>query len=412
MPDLGAFRGIRYAAASELRDLVCPPYDVITPEEHGRLLARHPHNAVRIELPFSQFPGEATDARYRRAGALFRSWLGEGVLERASSPCLFVYRQDFARDGGRARVAGVVGALRLEQLGPGSGVLPHERTMPGPVEDRLALLRACPVNISPIYGIYRGRGELAPYLDALAARPTQARFVDDNGTLHRLWSIASAAEGAMLADAVRAGPLVIADGHHRYETALAYRRELGGPGEQDAVMCFCVDADAEDLQVLPYHRGFSTPVPVHELARRIEGAFPCKRLPRGKGRAALGASGARHALLVVMRDEELLVEPSPEAVDDALAGRAEAWRRLDVVVLHEIVLRRVLREGVDALRFSTDAGAIEALVSSGERDVGVILRPLHASDVIEVARSGERMPQKASYFWPKALTGLVFRALF
>src|SRR5919106_3443472 len=213
MPELRPFRGVRYTPMGPLKELVCPPYDVISPDEQVRLHERHPYNAVLIELLFSESNPPAE--RYARAAAQFRAWLEAGVLVPDDAASLYVYRQDYVSpDGGRKRVAGIVGALDLEEFG--TGVFPHERTMPGPIEDRLALLRACPVNISPIYAIYRGGGELRPYIDSLEPRPPDARFVDYAGTLHRVWAVRAPAEIEVIQDAVAAGPMVIADGHHRY----------------------------------------------------------------------------------------------------------------------------------------------------------------------------------------------------
>src|SRR5918999_1331360 len=279
MPDLAPFRGVRYAHSEELAAIVCPPFDVISEEAQKRLYERHPHNAVRIELPFSET--HDADDRYVKAAIQFRSWLEEGVLVRDQQPCLYVYRQDFTHNGVPRRVTGVIGALRLEELGDESGILPHERTMPGPIEDRLALLEACPVNISPIYAIYRGRGGLAPYFDSLEGRPPAARLIDDNRTLHRLWVISAPAELQVLAEAVRPGPLVIADGHHRYETALAYAGKKEFPGPHEAVMCFCADADVEDLNVLPYHRAVSARVDVGDVRARLEGLWRSRELADG-----------------------------------------------------------------------------------------------------------------------------------
>lgn len=410
MPQLRAFRGLRYAASGELKDLVCPPYDVITPDDQIRLHERHPHNAVRVELPFSDAPGATAGHRYEIAGRRFREWCDQGVLVRSDRAALYVYRQDFIFHGERCRVQGVIGALGLEPFG--AGILPHEHTMPGPVEDRLALLRACPVNISPIYGIVRGGGALLPYFDSLATRPPEARFVDDTGTLHRLWAVSMPAEIDMLSGAFAEGPLVIADGHHRYETALAYRAEMdGAPGERDAVMCFCVDADSEDVRVLPYHRSFVTRAGPAELGGRLRAAFHTRTVAPGAGAAALAASRAAHAFLFLLPGEELLVEASLDDVDARVGARPEAWRRLDVVALHEVVMPLIAPDGVERLSFSSDPDGIAQLVRSSEHTAAVVLRPLRASDVIEVARAGERMPQKASFFWPKALTGLVFRPL-
>jgi uncharacterized protein (DUF1015 family) len=280
-----------------------------------------------------------------------------------------------------------------------------------PIEERLALMHALPVNISPIYAIYRGGGGLTPYLESLEHRPPLARFADDHGTLHRLWRIEARGETAMLGEALRGGPLVIADGHHRYETALAYSRAQPAPGDHSAVLCFCVDADAEDLVVLPYHRALRGPVGAAQLLERLAERYPTKRLDPEEGEAALESSTADHPFLWHSRAGDALAEVSDRDVAERVGNRDPAWRDLDVVALHEAVFPAVLPEGIAELRFSKDRDEIRRLVDRDGFDAGVLLRPLDAAQVVEVARSGERMPQKASYFWPKALTGLVFRTL-
>ena len=296
----------------------------------------------------------------------------------------------------------------LEEFGQDSGVLPHERTMPGPIEDRLALLRALEMNVSPIYGIFRGDGDLGGFYDSLENRPTQGRFQDEHGILHRLWVITAPAEVEMLAAAVGAGPLVIADGHHRYETALAYHRERADdPGGHDAIMCFCVDADGEDLVVLPYNRALKAE-PGQDLRGALEGAgaSPIGADPE----KALAGSRSDHPFVFVLPEDNYLVEVSDEEVVAAVGERAKAWRDLDVVALHEALLPKVAPKGVSELTFTKDPAEVTKLVGAGW-DAGVLLRALAAPQIVDVARSGERMPQKASYFWPKAITGLVFRSL-
>ena len=411
MPELRPFRGWRYADAAQLRDLVCPPYDIISPEEQAALHKLNPHNAVRLELPVADTPDEPRARRYERAADLFSQWTTDGIVEHDATERFYVYRQDFVSPSGdRRHVTGIIGALRLERFGADSGVLPHERTMPGPIEDRLTLMRALPMNVSPIYGIYRGSGNLGPFMESLTNRPPAGRVADEQGSLHRLWVVDAPAEIEMLASALGDGPLVIADGHHRYETALAYREEQGGPGDHDAIMCFCVDADAGALEVLPYNRAIRSPG-AGALAANLEAAFATKKLATGEGATALAASGADHPLLFVLPDGELLVEVSDEEVVAAVGDRAPAWRALDVVALHEIVLPQALPDGIDEITFSHDSADVTRGVQEGRFDVGVVLNPLKAAQVIEVAKSGERMPQKASYFWPKAVTGLVFRSL-
>jgi uncharacterized protein (DUF1015 family) len=414
VPELRPFTGIRYSSSSDLPKLICPPYDIISPEEQEALHRVHEHNAVHLEL------AQGGQATYAEVGETFRTWLAEGVLARDEVPSLYVYRQDFVDSrGNRRRVAGVVGALVLEAFGESAGVLPHERTMAGPKQDRLALMRACPANISPIYAIYRGAGGLAPFYDSLENRPTAARAQDSHGILHRLWVISAPGELAMLADAVAPGPLVIADGHHRYETALAYHRERAGEprpiasaigqgkGDHDSIMCFCVDADSEELVVLPYNRVLRSAAA--DVADRLRDDLGATELD-GDPQEFLASSKADHAFAFVFADATLGVEVSDDQVVAAVGDRAPAWRALDVVALHEVVLPAVLPDGPDEIAFTKDPSEIEARVRDGWT-AGVLLRALRPADVVEVATSGERMPQKASYFWPKAATGLVFHSL-
>jgi uncharacterized protein (DUF1015 family) len=404
------FRGMRYAASDRLKELVCPPYDVISPEEQRLLHERDPANAVHLELSRAH---EDRDERNLEVADVWRRWVAEGVVTPDESESFYVYRQDFvAQDGRRCRVAGVIGALQLGPYGEASGVLPHERTMPGPIEERLSLMKALPVNISPIYSIYRGGGCLTPYLDDLENRPPAARFADEHGTLHRLWTISTPAECDMISKALRTGPLVIADGHHRYETALAYAQAVGGNGDHQFVMSFCVDADDEDLVVFPYHRALKTSVQFEEIERRMSERWPVEPIGNGtSGSSVLNHSSADHPFLLRSKRGEILVEIGDSTVVEQIGARAKAWRDLDVVALHEAVLPLVLPEGIDDLRFSKDPDEILRLVEDEGWTAGVLLRALHPAQVVEVARSGERMPQKASYFWPKALTGLVFRTL-
>jgi uncharacterized protein (DUF1015 family) len=302
--------------------------------------------------------------------------------------------------------------LLLEDFGKQSGILPHEKTMPGPIEDRLALLRACPVNISPIYGIYRGGGSLAPFYDALTARPPTARLSDEQKTLHRLWVIDAPAEQAMLAGALESSCLVIADGHHRYETALAYHREQDRcQGDHGTVMCFCADADVEDLNVLPYHRAVRAPVQVDQLQKRLRASFDAKELAHDIAPRVFEHSAADHSFLVMLEDKQLLIEVVEDQVTAAVGDQPAAWRSLDVVALHETVFPTVFPEGIDEVRFSSDADEVARLVTSKSWLAGFCLKPLNAVQVVEVARAAVRMPQKASYFWPKAVTGLVFHSL-
>lgn len=388
MPQLRPFRGIRYASSDDLADKVCPPYDIVSPDDVEGLVARHPHNAVRLEVAAGAAAG-----RYDQVARTFESWRTEGVLRAEDSPSFYVYRQDFEDDAGKRRsVTGVIGDLRLEPLG--QGVLPHEQTMAGPKKDRLALLRACPVNFSPIYGIFHGRGAVRGFYDTLAGRPPQARVADDSGILHRLWVVAAAAEVELLSEVLADVPLVIADGHHRYETALAFRDEQGDrPGGHDGIMCFCVDADAEDLIVLPYHRVVRAGVPEELETRLVDLGARLDSQAAGDPEPDFRFVTARGTWHLIAR------------------GADEGTPQLPVTVLHEEIFPRLFPQGVEEMRFTKDPEEVRALVAQGEFTAGVLLKPVDAATVVDVAAAGRRMPQKASYFWPKAVTGLVFRSL-
>ena len=405
MPTLRPFQGIRYREASELRNLTCPPYDVISPERQATLHERSEHNAIRLELARPDGP-----ARYEHVAETFRTWVEQEVLVR-DDESMYVYRQDFVDDRGtRRRVAGVIGALELEEFGTSSGVLPHEKTMPGPKEDRLALLRALQMNVSPIYAIYRGKGELAPFFDSLEGRNPDGRFADDAGILHRLWVITAPAEIELLASAVAPGPLVIADGHHRYETALEYAREASGDASgSGSIMCFCVDADAEGLVVLPYNRALRSSNGTQEIRARLIADFSGHAIAEEEIQGYLDTSLSDHPFVAVLPDGFICGGISNDQVIAHTGDRHEAWLALDVVALHEALVPEVFA-GADDLRFSKDPEEIKKLVSEGW-DAGFLLRAMGAAEVVDVAGSGERMPQKASYFWPKAITGLVFRTL-
>ncbi|MDQ3953069.1 MAG: DUF1015 domain-containing protein, partial [Actinomycetota bacterium] len=203
-----------------------------------------------------------------------------------------------------------------------------------------------------------------------------------------------------------------ADGHHRYETALAYHQERGGePGDHDSIMCFCVDADSEELVVLPYNRVLRSAA--GDLPDRLRGELDAQPLDVGAGGEPdefLTNSKADHAFVFVLPGETFGVEVSDAQVVAAVGERAPAWRALDVVALHEVVFPAVLPGGPDEIAFTKDPSEIERRLRDGWT-AGVLLRALRPADVVEVATSGERMPQKASYFWPKAATGLVFHTL-
>ena len=434
MPEIRPFRALRYDVATigDPARVVAPPYDVISAAEQERLLARHPANVVRLDLPRIE-PGEEPDDRYRRAARTLAGWRSDGTLHKDPHPSIYVYEQTYRVPGSDvARTQrGFFGRIRLEAVGPDSGVLPHERTLAGPREDRYRLLRATGVNTSPVVGLYTdGDGAGRAVLEAVTGTVPDLDIVDDDGVRHRLWAVPAdgdaAAAVAPLLDAAAGGPVTIADGHHRYETALRYRdeRRMTRSCEEDPafdyILMLLLDTVAEPVTVLPTHRivrglgddGAAT------LLRRLGELFEVRRdvtegelrdrfeaaalVPGGSGRFGFWTR-AGGAFLAARR----------QAFEPHLPAGGAALRGLDVTLLG-VALERLLGIDADAvdggaIAYSKSAADAIARVDAGidGADAAFLLEPTPVASVVAVAQDGDVMPQKSTYFYPKALTGLV-----
>jgi uncharacterized protein (DUF1015 family) len=365
-----------------LERVTAPPYDVVSREEHARFLAASPFNVIRLDL--GRDPGVAnTPDRYPLAAADLDGWRRDRVLVRTDGERYYPYEMAFSMHGLRRRVRGVVAAVELEDWG--GGVVPHEHTMPGPVEDRLRLVRALGVNLSSVYAVFPGPSPvLAAWLDRATDREPTAELVDRDGVEHRMWE---APPDPVVAASIEPETLMIADGHHRYATALRYRDEMRaerGPGPWDSAMMLLVDAALEDPPVLPFHR------------IRLEGEAPTQ---------GTRVRDLEEVLETV--DDGKLVYGVATHEDGALVHRvAELSGEPPVVCrLHE----RELEGADDALRFTPDAVAAEEAVRSGEAVAAYLLPPTDATTIRSVVERGGRLPQKSTFFWPKPRTGLVIR---
>ena len=431
MPEIRPFRALRYdpEVAGEMARLVAPPYDIISPALHDTLLARHPRNAVRLDLP-AVVPGEDPDERYRRVAHTVGDWRSDGTLRKDPRPSVYVYEQSYRVPGTRVERTqrGFFARLRIEPFGPGSSVLPHERTMSAPKEDRYRLLRATSLNTSPVVALFEDPDHgVAKTLAAMTAARPLTDLVDDDGVRHRLWAVPADGSGLVegLIAAASAGPIYIADGHHRYETAVRFRdeRRVNKAGETDpafefVLMLFLEAGDA--LTVLPTHRL------VHGI-----GEAGMERLAGGMGRlftvtvstaealvarfeAAGELRGGEGRLGLLTRDGAWLLEARREAFEPLGPAGGAAVRALDVSLLG-VALEALL--GIDAaavagggrVTYSASAGEAASSVASGEDgvDAAFLLEPTPVASILAVARDGDVMPQKSTYFYPKALTGLV-----
>jgi uncharacterized protein (DUF1015 family) len=433
VPTLRPFRALRYdrATVGDPALVVAPPYDVIGPAEQDRLLARHPANVVRLDLP-QEDPGDQPDDRYRRAARTLAAWRSDGTLHKDPHPSIYVYEQSYRVPGTQAERTqrGFFGRLRLEPFGEGSRILPHERTLAGPREDRYKLLRATGVNTSPIVALYEDRGGAADRaLDALTAGPPDLDVVDDDGVRHRAWAVAADGDAAPTVEALIAaagsGPITIADGHHRYETALRYRdeRRMSRSCEEDPafdyVLTLFVDAGTQPLTVLPTHRITRDlgDAGVDALLDRLDDLFDTRRdVPadelRSRFGGAGGAGGAGRIGLWTRRGGALL-RARREAFEPFLPEGGPALRELDVTLLG-VALERLAgidAEAVSAGRVAYTKSVSDAIDAVDARldgaDAAFLLEPTPVASVLAVAADGDVMPQKSTYFYPKALTGLV-----
>ena len=420
MADVQPLRTLRYepSVAGPLEDVIAPPYDVIDAELRAELVARSPRNVVEIDLPE---PPPGGGDRYEHAAATLREWLDAGVLVREDEPAMWALRQEYSGPDGSARArTGFFARVRVEDYGPGR-IRPHERTHPGPKEDRLRLTRATRANLSPIFSLFADRdGAATVALDRATAGEPFAAVADHEGTLNTVWRVTE--EIGSLQDALASAELLIADGHHRYETARVYAEEIGGEGDHRYVLMLLCSLSDPGLLVFPTHRlltGLKDDTPkqlaIRDAVRRdfeVEQLASTEQLePREDGPVAFGYmdSFQKQPYRVTLKDQSI--------ADLALAGMPDPYRRLDTAVLEAIVLRGALgmsEDDISHLRGLDYSKSLEDAidrVESGAVDAGFFMRATPVEQVREVAEAGESMPPKSTYFYPKVPTGLVFSPL-
>ncbi len=398
-----------------LQPVIAPPYDVIGPELRAELAGRSPYNVVRIDLPEGEDP-------YAEAARLFTQWQRDGVVVRDEIPALWVLEQDYTGPDGLQRTRrGVFARTRIEEYGPGR-VRPHERTHPGPKEDRLRLTRATKANLSPIFSLYSdAEGSVREVIEGATESTPYDQTTDGDGTVNRLWRLEDPEAIATVTGAMAPAELLIADGHHRYETARTYAQEVGGEGPHDYVLMCLVALEDPGLTVFPTHRLLKNLRPdQHEtLAEALKRDFEIEPLD---GTAELAPDQARERVVLGYIDAHFkrpfrLTLKDQKIADAALSGHAEPYRRLDTAVLEALILKGALGmsdEDIDHLTqlgYERDTSRATTLVQEGEYDAVFLMAPLAVKRVQEVAAAGESMPPKSTYFYPKVPTGLLFNPL-
>ena len=396
MPRFTPFAGLRYAPGTDMDAVTSPPYDVIDAQQRADLAAKSEANAVRFDLPDeADGPG-----RYDAAGKLLEDLQQRGVLITDDAPSFYVYRMLYEDELGRTRhTTGVLGALQLSRPGDG-GILPHEHTTPKAKSDRLDLLRATRHNLSPIWGL-----SLANGLTRLChvEGPPDAASTDEDGVHHELWRVTDDDRTARISALVESTPIVIADGHHRFETSLAYRDERraldGDGGAWDATLAFVVELTEDELAVRPIHRLLHGEPVGADLVDALQGHFELDPTNADLGlpdvMAATGALG-----LVLPTGDAWLLRPRAGAFPAGMADLDSS--RLDAAV--------AALPGIE-LEYQHGTANVLRRVTAGEATAAVLLRPATVAQIEATAHGGDRMPPKTTFFWPKPRTGFVFRSL-
>jgi uncharacterized protein (DUF1015 family) len=425
MAEIRPLRALRYDLANvgPLARVTAPPYDVIDAAQRAALLAGSPYNVVAVDLPVGE------PDRYAAAAGLLADWQREGVLVRDDEPAIWAHTQDYTGpDGRRLTRRGFYCRVRIEEYGPGR-VRPHERTHPGPKEDRLRLTRATRTNVSPIFSLYSDPTQaawaaLAPAIDG---RAPWGEVTDAEATTHRLWRVADPSAIAAVQDATREAELLIADGHHRYETMRAYAEEVGGEGEHRYILMCLVALEDPGLTVFPTHRliGKLDDDRRGALTRALERDFDIAEIPVDEiapPEQPLDTTTAATPLQLGYIDHRdgraLRLTLKDQAIADAaLPGRSEAYRHLDTGVLEALLLKGALGLSDDdishlnGLFYARSTEEALQLVRAGDYEAAFFMRPTPVAQVRDVAAAGENMPPKSTFFFPKLLTGLLLSPL-
>ena len=422
MADVQPLKALHYdlAKVGGLGTVASPPYDVIDAAERARLLGLSPYNAVAIDLPVPFDPADPASRPvgdpYEDAARRIDAWRAEGALVADTEDAVWALSQDYtAPDGARHTRHGVLARVRVEDYETGT-VRPHERTHPGPLQDRLELTRATRLNLSPIFSL--STVDPWPLVEPALSPEPWGEVTDEDGTVNRVWRVADPAVVAAVVERLAGAQLLIADGHHRYETARAYRDEVGGEGPQNYTLMALTGLDDPGLTVFPTHRllsGFS-----HDPARRerllagLEELFEVTEIDR----AELDPAGAEGVGVFGLFDADgtarALRLRDTEELDRRLAGKPEAYRRLDSAILETLVLTGLAGMSEEditerrGLEYAKNVPAAIDMVENGIYDLAFIQRPVPIEQVKAVAETDENMPPKSTYFFPKVMTGFVF----
>jgi uncharacterized protein (DUF1015 family) len=431
MADVRPFRGLRYnpAVVSDIAQVVTPPYDVISPTMQAEYYERNPFNIIQLELGRETPQDDHLDNRYTRAAAIFANWRLNGVLQEDPVPAFYVYQQQFTAQERDYTRTSILARVRLEPW-EADIVLPHEHTLSKAKDDRLKLLRACVANLSSIMSLYDDPdGAIFAILKQVTEEPPVSELTDDDGEHHRLWQITSADLIDTIHTALADRQLFIADGHHRYETALNYREEVRAlhrglsPDEAaNFVLMALIATDDPGLVVLPTHRLVSS-LSDQQLAALpvvLASNWEMTELAETSDlRELLSQAGEVPTIIVATREHRWLLRVSAAGRHTmAQIDEPEAWQELDVALVQELVIDRAF--GIDRehlatsekISYTRDIADALAALDDGRAQVAILLNATRPTQIRDVALAHGRMPQKSTYFYPKLITGIVINPVW
>ncbi len=423
--EVSPFRGILYnqSMVGDLAQVICPPYDVITPEQQELYYQKNDYNAIRLELP------ELTDERYQRAAITFQQWLEQGVLQTDRLPSFYLHDHRFVYSGKKMVRRGLIVRVKLEPWG--SGIYPHEETSPKAKSDRLQLMRTCRANFSPLFSLYHdSERKIASILSQvvqgkpLMSLQTKRSNLPDSNECHALWTITDSETKRELSQFLSSQPIYIADGHHRYETALTYQQErsqeqsLTGKRAFNYVMMELIEFSDPGLLVLPLHRlvrGVGPAILV-KLGDQLRNFFTVESVPLRTGSfdaskllvdSCLGILGLQPGSLVMLKERR---DISLEALMPA--NRSQAYREFGVSILNHVILNGVLSRAKNLeVAYTMDLKEAYRQIMEGKYQLAFLLNPPQPEMVKAIADAQDRMPSKSTYFYPKLPAGLVINPL-
>lgn len=418
-------KGLRYNASKvDANEVVTPPYDVIDANGQEGFYTKNPYNVIRLELG-KVFPDDNEENnKYTRAAEFLREWISSGVLVHEDKPSVYLYEQEFEARGEKKIRSGFIAGVQANDYSKGE-VLPHEETLPKHKADRLNLMKATLANFSPIFGLYADPGHTIETAlnNAKGSQTPDAEVTDDQGVVNRLWVVSDENTVQTVVQQMTSKKIFIADGHHRYETAVNFGKEMSAQGRPgfDYLMICLVNLYNEGLVVFPTHRvvknidnfdlnllidKLSDDFNVEEITGLSLNEFITKLETKGQDAHAFGLYANSQYYLISLKDENRL--------DDlVLEGRSAAWRRLDVSILHTLILEKLLgigsqqRADESNLVYLRDDEATKAAVDNGSAQLAFFMNSTRVEEVTDIATGGEKMPQKSTFFYPKVITGLV-----